>query len=122
MNFLYNFIAPLHERMQQHAITMAMVAFNFLLVITLLIANLNFRVLKQNEQEEMHVMVNVVESKVREIFAQSELTAMTLAKGIVDSDTVPDFNSIAAGILESSPYFDAVQMVPDGVIRQVYRL
>lgn len=120
MNFLYNFIAPLHERMQQHAITMAMVAFNFLLVITLLIANLNFRVLKQNQQNEMHVLVNSVETKVRQIFAQSELTAMTLAKGIVDSDTVPDFNSIAAGILESSPYFDAVQMVPNGVISQVY--
>lgn len=120
MNNLTSFQGKLVDQMQQNAVLVATVVFNFLLVLTLLIANLNYRVLKQNELREMRTAVSSIQAGVRDVFAYSELAAMTMAQGIMDDKVVVGFDSIAAEVLKASSYLDAVQMVPNGVISQVY--
>lgn len=107
-------------RMQQRGATVAVLVFLVLVSLTLLIAGLNYRLLRQNEMREMHSVVRTIENRVTDIFAYSELAAMTMAQGIIDGEDVPNFDSVAAVLLNTSNYLDAVQMVPNGVIRQVF--
>lgn len=109
------------ERMQQHSVFYAAVVFNFLFALTLLIAFLNYRLHRHNEQREMRGIVSAIEDRVADMFSYSELAAMNMAQAIMGREPfVPGFDSIAEDILSASDYLDAVQMVPGGVISQVY--
>lgn len=91
-----------------------------IVVVSGFLLGLRIRVDHQEERHKADMLVRDINERMNEVFAYSELAAMTMAQGIRGGDSVPGFEALAQSVLESNKFIDAVQMVPKGVIRQVY--
>jgi len=80
--------------------------------------NLNIR----NEQREIASIIKGIENNVRQTLDYSRLATRVLAHSLNEGNVPAEFDSIAADLLNSSPYIDAVQMVPGGVITNTFPL
>lgn len=91
-----------------------------ILLLTVLLAVFYYRIQVQNERANARKLLSDINARMDDVFAYSELAAMTMAQGILSDDLVPDFEQRAQQVLSSNDYIDGVQMVPNGVISQVY--
>jgi PAS domain S-box-containing protein len=97
------------------------------LFVFLLLAAFCFYVIKQRydmqQHEEKLAAINIAESAKSRLqqslqYSLSATQALTL---IIDKDGIPrNFDSVAAYILQSNNYMDALQLVPGGIIRYIY--
>ncbi|MEO5775256.1 MAG: PAS domain S-box protein [Flavobacterium sp.] len=75
---------------------------------------------KENQHREMSNILNVVRQNFEQILKNSYATTLTVAMTVNDKGEPENFDKIAAQLLDSNPSIDAVQLVPNGVIRYVY--
>ena len=100
--------------------TIGSVVFLIMLLISGIIVYLQYEVIKENEQREMSNTVNIVKQNFEEVLKNSYISALTLAMTINDEGEPIDFDNISTKLIERNKTIDAVQLVPDGVIKYVY--
>jgi PAS domain S-box-containing protein len=81
-----------------------------------------YQALKQNEQHEMESILSVVKKNIEQNLKSNYAATITLALSIDDNGNPKDFEQVAKQIISSNNYIDAVQLVPNGVIKYTYPL
>jgi PAS domain S-box-containing protein len=96
----------------------------FLSLVLLLsfVVGLRYKVVKENQRREMSNIINVVHQNFQQILKNSYTTTLTLAMTINDEGVPENFDKIAPKLVNSSASIDAVQLVPNGVIKYIYPL
>lgn len=96
----------------------------FLLMLSLvaLVVNSRYNAVKENRQREMSNILNVVQSNFDQILRNCYVTTLTLAMTVDDNGIPQNFDEIAPKLLASNGAIDAVQLVPNGVIKYIYPL
>ncbi|MFM6924259.1 MAG: PAS domain S-box protein [Ferruginibacter sp.] len=95
------------------------------LILSILFSELIFeryQLTKENSEKEAIEVVHQAKDKLQETLMQSLSAAKILAFLIDKNGEINNFDSIAAQVMESGKGIDAVQLVPDGVIKYVYPL
>ncbi|TDQ11138.1 sensor histidine kinase [Pedobacter metabolipauper] len=96
------------------------VVFLFFVLLIGFISYQRYRILKENAHKEMNSVLNVIEQNIEQSLKNSYTAALTLALTI-NYDGVPEnFNEVGAQLIDSNSNFQAVQLVPDGIIKYVY--
>jgi PAS domain S-box-containing protein len=91
--------------------------FSFLFIF---IAFQNYLLNKENKRVEMSNTLNIITLNIEQSLKNCYATTLSLALTIDDDGIPQDFDSIGKKLLESNSSIDAVQMVPNGVIKYIY--
>ncbi len=83
---------------------------------------LRYRVLKNDEQRAALNVVESAKTRLQQALQYSLAATQALALTINDKGLPANLDSIAASILTVNKYIDALQLVPDGIIRYIYPL
>ena len=93
----------------------------FALLFTVLIFE-HYQLAKESREKEAIEIVHHAKDKMQEVLTQS-LSATKIIGFLIDKNgVINNFDSIAAQVLESGKGIDALQLVPDGVIKYTYPL
>lgn len=99
---------------------------SFFFVIVFAIVILIVRQRYQIVQESKRIYISSILENVKQRFEQLNKTnqnvALTLALTIDNEGNPREFEEVAEKIIKSNPYLQAVQLVPNGVIKYVYPL
>lgn len=79
-------------------------------------------IIKENEHREMRTMLENVHQNIDQCLKSSYTTTLTLALTINDIGLPENFDSISSQLTASNRCIDAVQLVPNGVIKYIYPL
>lgn len=102
--------------------TSGALVFLVLLSFVLLLIKWRYGVIKENQEREMSNILNVVQRNFEQVLKNSYVTTLTLAMTVNDEGQPENFDAIAAQLIANNNGIDAVQLVPDGVIKYVYPL
>lgn len=102
--------------------TSGLLIFLFVFSLLNLIILLRYQVLKKSEINEMTMALNVVEQNIEQSLKNSYATTIGLALTIDDNGEPKNFESVSKQLLSSNTFIDAVQLVPDGIIKYTYPL
>ncbi|MGV3547781.1 MAG: PAS domain S-box protein [Pedobacter sp.] len=94
--------------------------FIFLISIISLIAQQRYLIVKENREKEIDVMLESVELRLEQLLKNSQNITLTLALTLDQSGKPNNFEGVAAEIIKGNPYLQAVQLVPNGVIKYTY--
>lgn len=100
--------------------TTGTLVFLLLLLIVCFLVKSRYNVIKENQEREMSNILNVVRQNVDQTLKTSYVTTLTLAMSINDKGQAENFDKIAAQLVDSNASIDAVQLVPNGIIKYVY--
>lgn len=81
-----------------------------------------YHIVKENEHREMSNILRVIQQNVNQNLNNCYTTTLTLALTVNDEGEPEDFISTAEKLKNTNHFVDALQLVPDGVIRYVYPL
>ncbi|MEP7254507.1 MAG: PAS domain S-box protein [Ferruginibacter sp.] len=96
----------------------------FVILATLFTALIyqRFLILKEAKEKDAYDMVNNAKDKLQEVLAYSLSATKTLSFFIDNNGVLKNFDSVAAQILNANKGIDALELVPDGIIQNVYPL
>lgn len=96
--------------------------FVFIVLLSILSLSIYFRyqAVKESEQHNMDNILGVVKQNIEQTLKNSYAATITLALSIDDYGTPKNFNEIAENLLNNYNYIDAVQLVPNGIIKNTY--
>lgn len=94
--------------------------FLVLFVIVCYIIIQRYQLIRENENREMSNILQSVSQNIEQSLNNATTSALTLALTIDDAGKPKDFETVGRQLLESNPGIDAVQLVPNGVIKYVY--
>jgi PAS domain S-box-containing protein len=101
-------------------LTTGAIAFVTLLCLIALIVTQRYQIFKENRGREISTIINVVIQNIEKSLKNSYAVTLTLALTL-DADGVPkNFERVADQLIRSNPDLQAVQLVPNGVIKYVY--
>lgn len=100
--------------------TIGTIVFFVMLTIAGIAVKLRYEVIKENEEREMSNTINIVKQNFEEVFKNCYTSALTLAMTINDKGIPENFDKISEQLLNKNESIDAVQLVPNGVIKYVY--
>jgi len=100
--------------------TIGTIVFFVMLTISGIAVKLRYEVIKENEEREMSNTINIVKQNFEEVFKNCYTSALTLAMTINDKGIPENFEKISEQLLNKNESIDAVQLVPNGVIKYVY--
>lgn len=84
------------------------------------IVSQRYSIIKENEEREMSNILNIVQQNINQNLKNCYTTALTCALTINDEGEPKDFNLIGEKLIASTPFIDAIQLVPGGVIKHIY--
>ena len=90
--------------------------------ITSFIVYQQYKLLREDEQREMNVILNVIRQNIDQSLKNCYTTTLTLALTINDKGEPQDFDSIAKTLINSNNSIHTVQLSPKGVIKYIYPL
>lgn len=96
--------------------------FLFLLLLIGFITNQKYQIVKENERQEMLGILNVVKQNIDQSLKNSYTSAFLLALTLDEQGNPVDFEKVGAELLASNSMLQAVELVPDGIIKYVYPL
>ena len=102
--------------------TLGFLTFISALLIVGFFVSLRYKIFKENQQREMSNILEVVHQNIEQILKNSYTTTLTLAMSIDDEGIPRDFDKIGEKLVSSNSSIDAVQLVPNGVIKYIYPL
>ncbi|WP_162127514.1 PAS domain S-box protein [Flavobacterium phycosphaerae] len=102
--------------------TTGALVFLALMLLLSFVVGLRYKVVKENQQREMSNIINVVHQNFQQVLKNSYTTTLTLAMTINDEGIPENFDKIAPKLVNTNASIDAVQLVPNGVIKYVYPL
>ncbi|MFV5693099.1 PAS domain S-box protein [Flavobacterium sp. LT1R49] len=94
--------------------------FLFLSCITGFIVSQQYQLIKEDEQREMNTILHVVHQNIEQSLKNCYTTTLTLALTINDKGVPENFDYVGKKIMESNNSINAVQLVPNGVIKYIY--
>lgn len=96
------------------------IVFTCLSSIFIYIAFQKYQIDKENKRVEMSNTLKVITQNIEQSLKNCYTTTLSLALTINDEGIPQDFNSIGKRLLESNSSINAVQMVPNGIIKYIY--
>lgn len=100
--------------------TSGAMVFLLLLLVVFFLVNLRYNTIKENQQREMSNIIHAVQQNFEQILKTSYVTTLTLAMTVNDEGKPENFEKVAAQLISSNGSIDAVELVPDGIIKYVY--
>lgn len=79
-----------------------------------------YEIVRENRQREMSNILHVVQQNLNHSLKNCYTTTLSLALIINDKGEPENFESVGKALVESNPSIDAVQLVPNGVIKYIY--
>jgi PAS domain S-box-containing protein len=102
--------------------TSGFIFFLFLLSLIGLIVSQRYQLFQENREREISNILDGVEQNIEQTLKSSYTVALTLAL-TVDNNGVPqNFDEVAKQLIASNPDLQAVQLVPNGVVKYIYPL
>lgn len=102
--------------------TSGLITFFALLTLISLIVHQRYELFRENKEREVSNILYGVKQNLEQSLKNSYTVALTLALTL-DNKGVPDnFESVADQLIKSNPDLQAVQLVPNGVIKYMYPL
>lgn len=102
--------------------TSGLITFVTILALVFVVVSLRYKIIKENEHREMSNVLEIVHQNIEQVLKNSNTITLTLAMTINDKGEPKDFNKIGAKLISSNNAIDAVQLVPNGVIKYIYPL
>jgi PAS domain S-box-containing protein len=102
--------------------TTGFITFLFLSYIAGFIVSQQYQLIKEDEQREMSSILKVVTQNLEQSLKNCYTTTLTLALTINDKGIPENFDYVSKKLMESNSTINAVQLVPDGVIKYIYPL
>lgn len=81
-----------------------------------------FLIVQEAKKKEAYEIVNTAKDKLQEVLAYSSSATKILSFFIDNNGEVKNFDSVAAQIINATEDIDALELLPDGVIRYIYPL
>jgi len=100
--------------------TSGLLVFIVLLSILNLAIYFRYQAIKESEQHNMTNILGVVKQNIEQSLRNSYVATITLALSIDDSGNPKNFEEIAKRLVTKYNSIDAVQLVPNGVIKYTY--
>jgi PAS domain S-box-containing protein len=96
----------------------------FLLMLSLIgfIVSLRYKVNKENHENEMANILHPIEQNFQQILKTSYAATLSLTMAIKDDGRIENFDEIASQLIDKNSGIDAVQLVPGGIIKNIYPL
>lgn len=96
----------------------------FIILLSILNLSIYFRyqAVKESEQHNMSNILGVVKQNIEQTLKNSYAATITLALSIDDYGNPKNFDEIAKNLVDNYTYIDAVQLVPNGIIKNTYPL
>ncbi|MHA4895531.1 ATP-binding protein [Pedobacter sp. PWIIR3] len=91
-----------------------------LLLVISLITNQRYRIIKENEHHEMLSILNVVKQNIDQALRNSYTSALSLSLTINANGIPENFEKISGQLLDSNSNYQALQLVPNGIIKYIY--
>ncbi|SHL88798.1 hypothetical protein SAMN05443543_106187 [Flavobacterium flevense] len=98
------------------------VVFLFFCTIFSLIIYQQYHIAKKAKHDEMNGIIQAIHKSIEQSLKKNYADALTLALTINDKGVPENFEKVGEKILSSDNNIDAVQLVPDGIIRYTYPL
>ena len=102
--------------------TTGFLIFLVLLSLMFLIIYQRYRLYNENKERELNNILYNVEEKVEQSLKNSYTAALTLALTIDNKGNPENFEKVASQLVQTNPDLQAVQLVPNGVIKYIYPL
>lgn len=102
--------------------TAGILTFLFFLLVGGIVLWQRFRIMEEEQQQEMTGIANLVEENIEQSLKNTYSAALTLALLIDDQGEISHFESVAPQLVDRNPIIDAVELDPGGVIKKVYPL
>jgi sensor domain CHASE-containing protein len=102
--------------------TSGIITFLTILALVFFVVSLRYKIIKENEHREMSNVLEVVHQNIEQVLKNSNTITITLAMTINDNGEPKDFNKIGSKLVTKDNAVDAVQLVPNGVIKYIYPL
>lgn len=100
--------------------TTGFISFLMMLFILSFLVKMRYEIVKENERREMNNVLGVVRQNFEQVLKSSYTSALTLAMTLNDEGNPENFEKIAKQLVDNNAAIDAVQLVPDGIIKYVY--
>lgn len=94
--------------------------FIILVAIISLITKQRYQIIKESREKDINAMLESVELRLDQLLKNSQNIALTLALTIDQEGKSRNFEKVAAEIMNANPSLQAVQLVPNGVIKHIY--
>lgn len=96
--------------------------FVFLLSLIFLIVLQRYYLFKENKQREINTILYGVKENIEQSLKNSYTVALTLALTLNREGKPENFEKVAAQLIKTNPDLQAVQLVPNGIIKYIYPL
>ena len=103
-------------------VNLGVLAFAILAILFTALIYQRFLILKKAKEKDAYDMVNNAKDKLQEVLAYSLSATKTLSFFIDNNGIVKNFDSVVSQILNTNKGIDAMELVPGGVIQNVYPL
>lgn len=100
--------------------TSGTLVFLLLLAFVCFLVKLRYDTIKENQRLEMSNIISVVRQNFEQVLKTSYVTTLTLAMTVNDEGKPENFDKVAEQLVDSNAAIDAVQLVPEGIIKYVY--
>lgn len=100
--------------------TSGLITFLLLLTLISLIVHQRYELFKENKEREISNILYGVKQNLEQSLKNSYTVALTLALTLDNKGVPAHFDSVAAQLISSNPDLQAVQLVPNGVIKYMY--
>jgi PAS domain S-box-containing protein len=102
--------------------TAGFIVFLLLNVIGFYIISQQYYITKEKKYSEMNSQLSVIRQNIEQNLKNSYTSTLTLALTINDDGIPENFDSIGKKLLDSNQSIEAVQLVPNGVVKYIYPL
>ena len=102
--------------------TTGFLTFLFLSLITGYIVVQQYRLVKEDEQQEMNHILKIVNQNLEQSLKNCYTTTLTLALTIDDKGIPQNFDDVGKKLIQTNSAISAVQLVPGGIIKYIYPL
>ena len=96
------------------------IVFLALLVLICPLVLQRYEIIKENREQEMSNILHVVQQNLNHSLKNCYTTTISLAMIVNDNGEPENFDALAKVLVESNPTIDAVQLVPNGIIKYTY--
>lgn len=97
-----------------------MLVFTFFCIIFSLIISQQYHILKKAKHDAMYAKLQAIHKSIDQSLKNNYVDALTLSLTINDKGIPEHFEAVGKKILASDSNIDAVQLVPNGIIRYTY--
>lgn len=99
-----------------------LISFLFLITLFFLISRQRYELFRENASRELDNIIGDVQRNLEQSLKNNYTVALTLALTLDNEGKPKNFEGVAKELIRTNPDLQAVQLVPDGVIKYVYPL